>query len=101
MPKNVLVVDDDQSTCSLIQLGLEPAGYAVATATSGEAALSLLDAEPADVILTDLNMDGMSGIDLCHQIIEQHADLPVIVITAFGSMETAIEAIRVCAEASK
>jgi DNA-binding NtrC family response regulator len=94
MQRSVLIVDDDRSTCSLVEVGLRPEGYAVSSATSGKEALHVLEAEEVDVVLTDLNMGGMSGIDLCREIAQRHANVPVIVVTAFGSMETAIAAIR-------
>jgi two-component system response regulator AtoC len=94
MPSRILIVDDDQSTCSLVELGLRPEGFEVISATSGPEALSLLESEEIEVVLTDLNMGSMSGIDLCQQIGQRHPDLPVIVVTAFGSLETAIAAIR-------
>jgi DNA-binding NtrC family response regulator len=94
MPRHVLIVDDDRSTCSLVELGLRPEGLQVSSAANGTDALRVLETEEIDVVLTDLNMGGMTGIDLCKQIGQRHPDLPVIVVTAFGSMETAIAAIR-------
>ena len=94
MPRHVLIVDDDPSTCSLVQLGLRPEGFEVSSATSGEKALQVLDAENIDVVLTDLNMGGMSGLQLCQEIAQRHANVPVVVVTAFGSLETAVAAIR-------
>jgi two-component system response regulator HydG len=62
--------------------------------TSGQGALDRLQVEDFDVVVTDLNMKGMGGIELCRRIADGRPDLPTVVITAFGSLDTAIEAIR-------
>jgi len=90
----VLVGDDEQSMCEAIVDGLTPRGFDVRWETSPEAALAGLDAVETDVVLTDLNMRGMDGLALCERVVASRPDLPVVVITAFGSLETAIGAIR-------
>jgi DNA-binding NtrC family response regulator len=90
----VLVVDDEQEMCEAIAAGLGPRGYEVRWETSAEAALATLEAAEVDVVLTDLNMRGMDGLALCERIVASRPDVPVVVITAFGSLETAIAAIR-------
>ncbi|MEW6271073.1 MAG: sigma-54 dependent transcriptional regulator, partial [Thermodesulfobacteriota bacterium] len=94
MKPNVLVVDDDASMCETLAVGLEPRGYAVRWTTSPADALDLLAAGAFEAVVTDLNMRGMSGIELCARIAADRPDLPVIVITAFGSLDTAVGAIR-------
>jgi two-component system response regulator HydG len=94
MPAKVLVVDDDQATCRMIEVGLKSAGHEVALARSVEAALETARSFEPQVVLTDLNMAGASGIDLCRQLGEGWPDVPVVVITAFGSLDTAVEAMR-------
>ena len=94
MPAKVLVVDDDQATCRMIEVGLRSAGHDVALARSVEAALETTRAFEPQVVLTDLNMAGASGIELCRQLGEGWPDVPVVVITAFGSLDTAVEAMR-------
>lgn len=62
--------------------------------TSGHDALDLLRAEDFDVVVTDLTMPGMTGLELCARVVENRPDVPVVVITAFGSLDTATAAIR-------
>jgi two-component system response regulator HydG len=90
----VLVVDDEQSMCEALAAGLAPKGFDVRWTTAAAEALDLLAAEEFDVVLTDLNMRGMNGIELCERIVANRPDVPVMVITAFGSLETAVAAIR-------
>jgi two-component system response regulator HydG len=91
---DVLVVDDDPGTCEALEEGLARRGFAVTTRTDAQEALLLLDAQPFDVVLTDLNLRGQSGLWLCEQVVGAWPGLPVILITAFGSLQTAIGAIR-------
>jgi two-component system response regulator HydG len=90
----ILVVDDERDMCEAIAAGLAPRGFEVRSETSGEAALLALDDAEADVVLTDINMRGIDGLALCERIVAKRPDVPVVVITAFGSLETAIAAIR-------
>jgi two-component system response regulator HydG len=94
MKAKVLIVDDDTSMCELLAEGLVQHGYEASFRASGPEALALLAERDFDVVLTDINMRDMSGLELCQKATEMHSDLPVIVITAFGSMETAVQAIR-------
>jgi len=95
MGNRLLVVDDDGSMVELLAEDLGRRGFAVTWKTSPDEALSLLRAEDFDAVVTDMNMRGMNGLELCEKIVAARPDTPVIVITAFGSMETAIAAIRV------
>jgi two-component system response regulator HydG len=88
------VVDDDRALCETLQAGLVKRGYAVAWRTSAPEALSALGLEAFDAVVTDLNMAGVNGIELCLRIVEGWPDVPVVVLTAFGSLETAVQAIR-------
>ncbi|HET7543274.1 MAG TPA: sigma-54 dependent transcriptional regulator [Polyangiaceae bacterium] len=94
MKAKVLIVDDDTSMCELLAEGLVQHGYEASFRASAPEALTLLAEREFDVVLTDINMRDMSGLELCQKATEMHPDLPVIVITAFGSMETAVQAIR-------
>jgi two-component system response regulator HydG len=91
---NVLVVDDDAALCELLEAELGRRGYACRTALSSRAALEALEQGDLDVVLTDVNMPGLDGIALCARIAELGTGVPVIVFTAFGSLETAIASIR-------
>ncbi|CAN5923981.1 sigma-54 dependent transcriptional regulator [soil metagenome] len=90
----VLFVDDDRAMCEAMSSELQGHGLDVAWRTTAEAAFDLVSREDFDVVITDLNMRGMNGIDLCHRMAENRRDVPVIVVTAFGSLETAIATIR-------
>jgi DNA-binding NtrC family response regulator len=90
----VLVVDDDSSLCQWLAERLEVSGYEVACRMSAEAALDVLEEQDFDAIVTDLTLAGMTGIDLCARCRENRPNTPVIVITAYGDMNSAIDAIR-------
>jgi DNA-binding NtrC family response regulator len=94
MKDRILLVDDDQSQCDLFNAALERLGYAVVTTTSPREALERISTDPFDVILTDLEMTEMNGLELCDRVIGSNPDVPVIVITGQGSMETVIAAMR-------
>lgn len=90
----VLVVDDDESLRRVLQVQLQDLGYEVATASDGNDALASLARSASELVLTDLRMPGMSGIELLKRIRDEHPEIVVVVITAFGSIETAVEAMR-------
>ena len=90
----ILLIDDDITLRGLIHDELTRRGYAVGAVDSGEAALARLEEERFDVVLTDVNMGGMSGLELCARVLAMREDLPVVAMTAFGTLDTAIEAIR-------
>jgi two-component system response regulator HydG len=90
----VLVVDDDHAMGKMVVDRLLRRGYEAAGRNAAEEALALLLSEEFDVVVTDIRMPGMSGLDLCTRIVSHRPDLPVVVITAFGSLDTAIAAIR-------
>ena len=94
MSGRILIVDDDQSMCELLEADLSRRGFQISCFTSADEAFRLLQEKEFDVVLTDLQMPGMNGLDFCNRIVLNRPDIPVIVITAFGSMETAIKAMR-------
>jgi two-component system response regulator HydG len=94
MSARVLIVDDDASLCETLALGLGKRGYRTESRMVAGDALVVLAAEEFDVVVTDLNMRGTGGIELCERIVANRPDIPVIVLTAFGSLETAVSAIR-------
>ncbi|HTA93755.1 MAG TPA: sigma-54 dependent transcriptional regulator [Polyangiaceae bacterium] len=94
MKAKVLIVDDDTSMCELLAEGLSQQGYDARWKASGHEALAEIEQRSFDVVLTDINMRDMNGLELCQRVTEAHPELPVLVITAFGSMETAVQAIR-------
>jgi len=90
----VLLVDDDHDLCETLSLGLRQRGYAVTTRSSAAEGAAALDGEAFDAVVTDLNMRGQSGLELCARVVERLPDVPVVVLTAFGSLDTAVKAIR-------
>src|SRR6266540_354858 len=90
----VLVVDNDAEMVELLQRHLEHAGYAVVPATSGTDALEALEEDDFDVLLTDLVMDEVDGLRILRATAQHDPRPRVILMTAFGSLETAIDAIR-------
>ncbi len=94
MPTRVLIVDDDPATCHMLELGLNAEGHEPLSVKDGIAALEAARSFEPHVVISDVNMPGMDGLTLCEHMNEQWPDVPVIVITAFGTMETAIKAIR-------
>jgi two-component system response regulator HydG len=90
----VLIVDDERSMCELIEVDLRMRDFAPVWFTAAEEAFDALCREDYDVVLTDLRMPGMDGIRFCSRIVTNRPDVPVVVMTAFGSLETAIAAIR-------
>jgi two-component system response regulator AtoC len=92
--RRVLIIDDDRSMCEVLESELRQRNFDVFTLTSGDEALRRLNEEDFGIVVTDINMQGMSGVDLCKQIVANREDIPVVVMTAFGSMEAAVSAIR-------
>jgi two-component system response regulator AtoC len=92
MKSTVLVVDDEEKLRRVVELQLKTAGFEVEQAGSAEDALKLT--EGADVILTDLRLPGISGLELLANLRRQDSHTPVIVMTAFGSIETAVDAMK-------
>lgn len=92
--KRVLVVDDELNIRRILQASFDKNGWVALTAESGEEALAVLGREEVDCVLTDVTMPGLSGYDLQKQIAEKYPNLPVVIMTAFGTIPQAIEAIR-------
>ena len=90
----ILVVDDDESLRRVTEVQLQEEGYDVATAASGEEALQRLEGGPYDLVISDLKMPGMSGVDLLREVRQRHPEVVVILLTAFGTVETAVEAMK-------
>ncbi len=91
---NILVVDDEINIRGALVTLLEKKGHRVRAAGSGEDALEQLEAAPADLVLTDLKMPGMGGIEFLRRLKAKWPDTEVVVMTAYGSIDTAVEAMR-------
>ena len=94
VPQNVLVVDDDHDMRALLRDVLEEHGYKVTLAQNGQEALKNLREGEYPVVLTDLRMKGIQGIELLAEIKRSFPDTNVVLMTAFGSVETALEAMK-------
>ena len=90
----ILVVDDDDNLRWVVQTQLEDAGYEVDTAADGAAALTAIQASRPSLVLTDLKMPGISGLELLEKIRADEPDLPVIMMTAFGTIQNAVGAVK-------
>lgn len=93
-PSKILVVDDSPQISKALNDLLSASGYAVRTAPSGERALQILQSTAFDLIITDLKMTGMTGIDLARQVLQTTPDLPVVILTGYGDMDSVINALR-------
>jgi two-component system response regulator HydG len=94
MNPRALIVDDEPAECELVRDALAHAGFEAHSAQTPARALELLATRPFDVVLTDLNMPTMSGTDLCRRITETVPHVPVVLVTAFGSIDSAVDAMR-------
>ncbi|MEJ2721266.1 MAG: sigma-54 dependent transcriptional regulator [bacterium] len=94
MTGRILIVDDEKSMCEMLESDLLRRGFEPTALRSADEAFSALLKDEFDVVLADLNIPGMNGIELCERIAVNKPDVPVIVMTAFGSMDTAVAAIR-------
>jgi DNA-binding NtrC family response regulator len=94
MDHTVLVIDDDASLCELLAERLEASRFTVVWTTQPERAESLIGEQPFDVVLTDLRMQHVDGIELCARLVRKYPELPVVVMTAFGSVGAAVSAMR-------
>ncbi|MCS7023238.1 MAG: sigma-54 dependent transcriptional regulator [Bryobacteraceae bacterium] len=90
----ILVVDDEEGLRRVTQLKLKQGGYDAVTAADGAAALDILARQPQDLVITDLKMPGMSGMELLRRIKDEYPEVIVIVVTAFGTIQSAVEAMR-------
>jgi DNA-binding NtrC family response regulator len=94
MKRRILIVEDDEIFLRPLQRTLEVAGYEVLTAPSGEDAVDLLKGDDVDLVLTDQRLPGMNGVELVRRVRAEHPDLAVVVMTAYGTIESAVEAMR-------
>ncbi|HEY0093240.1 MAG TPA: sigma-54 dependent transcriptional regulator, partial [Archangium sp.] len=90
----ILIVEDEPEMRALLEKGLARRGFVPTLRGSADEAFPLLEAEDFDTVLTDLRMPGMDGLALCERIALNRPDIPVVMVTAFGSLETAVAAIR-------
>ncbi|HWO57058.1 MAG TPA: sigma-54 dependent transcriptional regulator, partial [bacterium] len=92
--QRILVVDDESSLCEMMRIMLGKEGYEVETEQSGVKAVGRLADARYDLVIADLKMPELSGLELLEKAKETHAEMPFIVMTAFASVDTAIEALK-------
>ena len=90
----ILIVDDDSSQRRLIEFWLQEEGYSTLTATDGKSGLQLFEERSPKLIITDLRMPGIDGLDLLGRVKGIDQDMPVILITAFGTVANAVDAMK-------
>lgn len=92
--EKILLVDDEQSLLTLMKVRLQTAGYQVTLAKEGKEAINRVQEADYDLAITDLKMDGMDGMTLLQHLLALHPNLPVMIFTAHGSIDSAVEAIK-------
>jgi DNA-binding response OmpR family regulator len=93
----VLVVDDEESILDFVQMGLEYEGFAVETVQDGPAALVSFDARRPDLVVLDLNLPGLDGLEVCKRL-RQRSDVPIIMLTARGEVDERVEGLEAGAD---
>src|ERR1700686_5833817 len=91
---SILIVEDEAKMRRLLELNLGEDGFTTLSAGDAETGLKLLSANPVDLVVTDLKLPGMNGLEFLQAVKRQNAALPGVVMTAFGSVETAGEAMK-------
>ena len=94
MPATILVVDDEPQIVKLVAGLLQDEGFEVVTAGDGETAVKLAAAEAPDLVLLDIALPGKDGLEVLKELKGQHPTLPVVMVSAFGSVENAVKATR-------
>src|SRR5688500_11567372 len=94
MSRKILIVDDDAAQRSLLTSFLSSQGFATSAAASGEEALDVLNHAPFDMMISDVRMSGISGLETLRRARLQHATLPVLLVTAYADIRQAVDAIR-------
>lgn len=92
--KHILIVDDEQDLCWILGEILEEEGYKVSSANSGEETIDRVKKGNVDLIILDVMLPGMDGLEALRRIKKLHAKLPVIMITGYGSMDIATKAMK-------
>jgi DNA-binding NtrC family response regulator len=91
---NILIVEDEAKMRRILELNLGEDGFNTLSAEDAETGLKLLQSTPVDLVLTDLKLPGMNGLEFLQAVKRYNAGLPVVVMTAFGTIETAVEAMK-------
>src|SRR4051794_20636369 len=92
--KHILIVDDEPNVRLVFRTSLESSDYSTATAPDGETALRWLREQPVDLVLLDLHMPGMGGMEVLQKLRDEGNDVPVVIVTAHGSIPNAVQAMK-------
>ncbi len=93
-PFSILIVDDDEQMTAMLKKVLEKENYRVETALSGQDALAKSAVEPFDLVITDIRMSGMTGMEVLERLKEKDENIPIVLMTAFGSIDSAVESMK-------
>ncbi len=94
MPKKIIVIDDEKIVCDMAQRVLQHEGYDVETFTDSVQALERLKGEKFDLVITDLKMENVDGMEILKEVNQRYPETKVIMLTAYATLDAAIEAIR-------
>ena len=94
MKGHILIIEDDQDMGEMLDMGLSRRGFTSHSLLTGQAGIAAIPGDMPDAVLTDINLPDINGIQVCREVAEKWPEIPVIMMTAFGSLDTAIEAIR-------
>ena len=96
--RRILIVEDEQKIADTLKLGLTENGYQIETAYSGSIAWKIIQSNPFDMVLLDINLPGINGFELCKYIRSRQPNIPIIMLTALGSLNDKIEGYDVGAD---
>jgi diguanylate cyclase (GGDEF)-like protein len=94
LPGNILVIDDDESVCTIIKRMIEKHGHRVESVLSGTAALEMIKINSYDIIITDIRLPDIDGLEILREVKAVNSDTDVIVITGYSSIESAVECMK-------
>jgi DNA-binding NtrC family response regulator len=94
MAKKIIVIDDEKIVCDMAKKILQAEGYEVETFTDSELALEAIKSHPFDLVITDLKMENVSGMDILKEVNRLYPQTRVIMLTAYATLDATIEAIR-------
>ena len=95
MNKHILVVEDESKVATFIKKGLQTPSFEVCVASTGEEAQTLFSSQPFDLIILDLNLPDMSGLDVCKYVRERNANVPILMLTALGTVSDKLSGFEV------
>jgi DNA-binding NtrC family response regulator len=94
MPEKIIIIDDEKIVCDMAQRVLTQEGYEVETFTDSQQALERIKNQKFDLVITDLKMENVDGMDILREVNQRYPDAKVIMLTAYATLDAAIEAIR-------